>query len=185
MMTEISLNVLDVAQNSIRAGASHIIIDIQVNHKEDYLKIVISDNGYGMTDSQLAKVDDPFYTTRTTRSIGLGVPFFKNGAEMTGGTFTIASEVGKGTEVTAIFVLSHIDRMPLGDITSTMLSLITYNENIHFIYSYSVDERCFTLDTKEFREILGDISFQEPEVSNFIKEYLQDHKDEVDQGQYI
>lgn len=104
---------------------------------------------------------------------------------MTGGTFTIVSEAGKGTEVTAAFVLSHIDRMPLGDITSTMLSLITCNENIHFIYSYSVDGRCFTLDTKEFREILGDISFQEPEVSNFIKEYLQDHKDEVDQGEYI
>ncbi|MBU5334528.1 sensor histidine kinase [Anaerocolumna aminovalerica] len=185
MMTEISLNVLDVAQNSIEAGASHIIIDIKADHKEDYLKIVISDDGYGMTDSQLAKVDDPFYTTRTTRAIGLGVPFFKYGAEMTGGTFTIVSEAGKGTEVTAAFVLSHIDRMPLGDITSTMVSLITCNENIHFIYSYSVDGRCFTLDTKEFREILGDISFQEPEVSNFIKEYLQDHKDEVDQGEYI
>lgn len=75
MMTEISLNVLDVAQNSIEAGASHIIIDIKADHKEDYLKIVISDDGYGMTDSQLAKVDDPFYTTRTTRAIGLGVPF--------------------------------------------------------------------------------------------------------------
>ncbi len=185
MMTEISLNVLDVAQNSIRAGASRIIIDIQVSHKEDRLKVIISDNGCGMTDSQLAHVDDPFYSTRTTRTIGLGIPFFKNGAEMTGGTFSIKSEAGKGTEVTAVFVLSHIDRMPLGDITSTMLSLITCNENIDFVYTYGVDNRSFTLDTREFRKILGDISYQEPDVYNYIKEYLQEHKDDLDQGKYI
>lgn len=185
MMTEISLNVLDVAQNSIRASATRIIVDIKVSHKEDSLKVLISDNGCGMTYNQLAHVDDPFYSTRTTRTIGLGVPFFKSGAEMTGGTFSIDSEVGKGTEVTAVFVLSHIDRMPLGDITSTMLSLITCNENIDFIYTYSVDERSFTLDTRELREILGDISFQEHDVFNYIKEYLQEHKDDIDQGKYF
>jgi anti-sigma regulatory factor (Ser/Thr protein kinase) len=185
MMTEISLNVLDVAQNSIRAGASRIIVDIKVSHKEDCLKVVISDNGCGMTVGQLKQVEDPFYSTRTTRTIGLGVPFFKYSAEMTGGSFSIESETGKGTKVTAVFVLSHIDRMPLGDITSTMLSLITCNENIEFIFTYRVDDRSFTLDTREFREILGDISFQEPDIYNYIKEYLHEHKSDLDQGKYI
>jgi len=184
-MTEISLNILDVVQNSIGAKASRIVVDIQVDHTTDLLQIIISDNGCGMTSKQLAQVDDPFYTTRTTRTVGLGVPFFKYGAEATGGTFTIQSEVGKGTQVTAVFVLSHIDRMPLGDITSTMHTLITCNENIEFYYSYKVDDRCFSLDTKELREIVGDLSFQEPEISSYIKEYLQENKKEVDQGQYI
>lgn len=185
MMTELSLNVLDVAENSIRANADFIQIYVTVNSIQDRMTIVISDNGCGMTEEQIAHVEDPFFTTRTTRSVGLGVPFFKYAAQITGGEFSIISEPGSGTTVTAIFVLSHIDRMPLGDMTSTMHTLITFNTKIDFLYSYIVDEKSFILNTREFREILGDVSFNMPEVSTYIKDYLQENTDEVNHGIYI
>lgn len=185
MMTEISLNVLDVAENSIRANADFIQIYVTVNSIQDRMTIVIADNGCGMTEEQIAHVEDPFFTTRTTRSVGLGVPFFKYAAEITGGEFSIISEPGNGTTVTAIFVLSHIDRMPLGDMTSTMHTLITFNTKIDFLYSYIVDEKSFILNTREFREILGDVSFNMPEVSTYIKDYLRENTDEVNNGIYI
>lgn len=185
MMTEISLNVLDVAENSIRANADFIQISVTADFSLDRLTIVIADNGCGMSMEQIAHVEDPFYTTRTTRSVGLGVPFFKYAAEITGGEFTIKSEPGKGTVVTAIFVLSHIDRMPLGDMNSTMVTLITFNTTIDFLYSYTIDKKSFTLNTREFREILGDVPFDMPEVSAYIKDYLRENTEEVNNGKYI
>lgn len=182
MMTELSLNVLDVANNSVRALASLIVIKITINTKEDTLAILIEDNGKGMTPEQLQHVEDPFFTTRTTRKVGLGVPFFKLAAEASGGSFSITSAFGKGTSVLATFGYSNIDRMPLGDITSTIHTLITFNLNIDFLYSYRVDEREFMLDTREFREIIGDIPFNTKEVSSYIKEYLEENKKEVDGG---
>lgn len=182
MMTEISLNVLDVANNSIRAGADLIEITVQVHRELDILKIIITDNGCGMTEEQLKRVEDPFFTTRTTRKIGLGVPFFKMAAESTGGTFHIVSTVGKGTVVTAEFMLSHIDRMPLGDMNSTIHTLITLNTQIDFVYCYEFDDNQFTLDTREFREILNDVPLNSPEVSSYIKAYLDENQRETDGG---
>lgn len=182
MLPEISLNILDVAQNSIRAGAKLTEISVDIDTAADTLRVIIKDNGCGMTSEQVRRVTDPFFTTRTTRKIGLGVPFFKMAAENTGGSFSIESEVGKGTVVTASFGLSHIDRMPLGDMTFTVHSLVTLNCGIDFVYRYSVDGRSFTLDTREFREILGGVSFDTPEVSAYIKEYLEENRAEVDNG---
>ncbi|WMJ85262.1 ATP-binding protein [Anaerocolumna sp. MB42-C2] len=182
MMTELSLNVLDVVQNSIRANADLIQIRVEINSELDRLIITISDNGCGMNSDQIAKVEDPFYTTRTTRSVGLGVPFFRYAALVTGGDFCIDSKPGIGTVVTAVFVLSHIDRMPLGDMTSTIHTLITLNTTIDFLYFYQVDEKSFTLDTREFREILEGVPFDIPEVSSYIKEYLKENQLEVDAG---
>jgi hypothetical protein len=182
MMIELSLNVLDVVQNSICANADFIEIRIEINSAQDQLRIAISDNGCGMTTDQIKKVEDPFYTTRTTRSVGLGVPFFKYAAEITGGRFMIDSEPGRGTAVVAEFVLSHIDRMPLGDMTSTIHTLITLNTEIDFLYVYQVDEKSFTLDTRKFREILGDMPFYVTEVSSYIKDYLIENHIEVDAG---
>ena len=182
MMTELSLNVIDVAQNSVKAGATLIEISVFADTAKDRLVIIIKDNGCGMTAEQVSRVTDPFYTTRTTRKVGLGVPFYKFAAESTGGSFSIHSEVGVGTTVTAEFVISHIDRMPLGDMTETMRSLITLNGNIDFLYRYKVDDREFTLDTREFREVLGGIPFDNPEVSEYIKEYLKENKEETDCG---
>ena len=181
MMTEISLNILDVAQNSVRAEASLIEITVCADTKADLLTVIIKDNGCGMSEEQVKKVTDPFFTTRDTRSIGLGVPFFKLSAESTGGSFSLESKRGEGTTVTAAYVLSSIDRMPLGDMTETIHSLIVYNGHIDFAYTYSVDDKSFTLDTRELKEVLGeDVSFAEPEVSAYIKDYLTENKAEAD-----
>lgn len=182
MMTEISLNILDVAENSTRAEASLVEITVEADTTADTLTIVIKDNGKGMTKEQAAAVEDPFFTTRTTRRVGLGVPFFKQAALLTGGSFSIDSVLGEGTTVTAIFVLSHIDRMPLGDITSTIHTLITFHTQTDFIYTYSYNLKSFTLDTREMKEILGDIPFDTPEISTYVKEYLAENKLETDGG---
>ncbi|ABX44149.1 ATP-binding protein [Lachnoclostridium phytofermentans] len=182
MMPEISLNVLDVAQNSIRADATLIIITVTADRKKDTMTIVIKDNGCGMTKEQVTHVLDPFFTTRTTRKVGLGIPFFQYAATSTGGNFSIDSVVGEGTMVTASFILSHIDRMPLGDMTSTMHTLITLNNRIDFLYTYTVDDKSFTLDTREIRMILDGIPLNSPDVSNYIREFLSENKQEVDQG---
>ena len=181
-MPEISLNILDVAENSTRAGASLVDITVDADTVSDRLTIVIKDNGCGMTREQVSQVTDPFFTSRTTRKVGLGVPFFKYAAESTGGSFSIESRLGEGTEVTAVFVLSHIDRMPLGDITSTIHTLIVYHPETDFLYRYCYDGTAFTLDTREFRQILGDVPFDTPEVSEYIKEYLTENKLETDGG---
>ncbi len=182
MLPEISLNVLDIAQNSIRAEADLIEIGVYIDRKADTLTVIINDNGCGMTAEQIAHVEDPFFTTRSTRKIGLGVPFFKMSAIITGGSFEITSEVKVGTKVKAVFVLSHIDRMPLGDINSTIHTLVTYNTNIDFVYTYEFDGRSFVLDTRQMREILGGVPLDAPEVSEYIKEYLDENKKEADGG---
>ena len=180
MMTELSLNVLDIAENSTRAGAGLVVIEIAADTAADRLTITITDDGCGMSREQVAKVTDPFYTSRTTRKVGLGIPFFKEAAELTGGTFSIESEPGKGTAVTAVFVLSSIDRMPLGDISSTIHTLVVYHPETDFVYHYRYNGKTFTLDTREFREVLGDVPFGTPEVAGYIMEYLTTNKTETD-----
>ncbi len=182
MLTELSLNVLDVAENSTRANATLVEISVFVNTETDLLTITIADNGCGMSEDQLKQISDPFFTSRTTRRVGLGIPFFKFAAEATGGSLSIESELGVGTTVKTNFVLSHIDRMPMGDISSSIHNLIVYHPDTDFIYQYEYNQNSFTLDTREFREILGDVPFDTPDVSNYIKSYLIENKLEVDNG---
>lgn len=184
MLTELSLNVLDIAENSARAFATFIQIEIEVDTILDVITITIKDNGCGMSSTQLEKTSDPFFTSRTTRKVGLGIPFFKYAAETTGGTFSIESKEQVGTTIVASFVLSHIDRMPMGDITSTVHTLVVYHPEIDFLYRYTFNQNSFYLDTREFREILGDVSFSTPEVSIYIKDYLKENKIEIDKGAY-
>lgn len=179
MLPEISLNILDIAQNSIAADADRIEIRLFRDTGKKTLTVTISDNGKGMTEEMVREVTDPFFTTRTTRKVGLGIPFFKQAAECTGGKFSISSQVGFGTCTAAVFCTDHIDCMPLGDVNATILSLITMNEQICFFYEYRVNRSGFYLDTGEMREILGDISFSQPEVGKFLKEYLQENESEV------
>lgn len=180
MLPEISLNILDIAQNSTRAGATLVEISLISNTNVHTMEFIIKDNGCGMTPEQIAAVEDPFFTSRTTRKVGLGIPFLKQSAECTGGEFHISSKVGEGTRVSALYHTDHIDCMPLGDITGTVLTIITGHEDVDFVYEYKVDERGFTLDTRQFREILGEVSFSEPEVYAFISEYLKENKKEID-----
>ena len=159
-----------------------VTITVDADFTSDRLSIVIDDNGCGMTPQQVEQVTDPFFTSRTTRKVGLGVPFFKLAAESTGGSFTIRSEPGVGTTVTAVFVLSHIDRMPLGDINTTIHTLVIYHPDTDFVYRYRYNDRSFTLDTREFRQVLGDIPFASPEISAYIMDYLSENKLETDGG---
>ena len=175
MMPEISLNILDVTQNSVAAGASLIRISITGDSAADRLTVEISDNGCGMTEEQVRNVTDPFFTSRKTRKVGLGIPFFKMAAEMTGGNFRIQSQVGEGTAVTAIFGLSSINRMPLGSMADTMSVLIGPNPHIDFILTMEQDGCGFVMDTRSFREILGDIPLSEPQVLNYIESYIREN----------
>ncbi len=174
-MPEISLNILDVAQNSVKAKAARIEISVRVFTKEDRLVVEIRDNGSGMDETTLANVTDPFFTTRKTRKVGLGVSFFKLAAETTGGSFTIGSEPGTGTDVCATFVLSSFNRMPLGSMTDTMVSLITMNPDRDFCYRYEINGEGFTLDTAEMREILGEVPLNTPEVASYIRDFLDEN----------
>ena len=179
MMPEISLNILDVAQNSVKAGAKLVTLECLIDTKADTLTVIIDDDGCGMTKEQVEAVTDPFYTTRTTRKVGLGVPFFKMAAEITGGEFSIKSKLGEGTTTSAVFGLTNIDRMPLGDMAGTMSSLIGMNPGIDFIYSFERDGTGFELDTREFREILGDdVSLSDPGVMTYIKSYIDENTEE-------
>ena len=178
-MRELSLNVMDVAQNSVRAEASLVFLTVAESDREDYLTISIEDNGCGMTEEQVKSVIDPFFTTRTTRKVGLGVPLFKMSAEQTGGTFSIESEPGKGTKTVASYVKSHVDMTPLGDINSTVEILIRCNPDIDFVFTHSTDRGSFTLDTRELREVLGDVSLDTPDVLEWIKGFLEEQSQNI------
>ena len=178
-MREIALHILDIAQNSVTAKATKIGIEVHEDVENDVLRVVISDNGCGMDAEFLKKVIDPFTTKRTTRKVGLGIPLFKAAAEMTGGSFDIKSEVGKGTVVTAIFGYSNIDRQPLGDMADTILGLITSYEDIEFNYRHSVGDEVFSLSTVELKNVLGDVPFTAPEVYMWLSGYLREGEEEL------
>ena len=178
-MRELSLNVMDVAQNSVRADASLVYITVNESDRDDNLTISISDNGCGMTDEQVQHVIDPFFTTRTTRKVGLGVPLFKLSAEQTGGSFDIKSKVGEGTTTTASYVKSSVDMTPLGDINSTVKILIQCNPHIDFIFTHSTDIDSFTLDTRELREVLGEVSLDDPDVLEWIASFLEENTNNI------
>ncbi len=180
MMPELSLNVLDIVQNSVKAKASLIEVTVQKNTNSKELSICIKDNGCGMTKEQVERVIDPFYTTRTTRKVGLGVPFFKLSAELTGGRFRIESEVNVGTEIEAIYCYDHIDMMPLGDMASTFVSLISVNPDIDFVYAYNEDEQGFVMDTREIKSVLEGVPINEYEVLQFIRNFIKENEEQIE-----
>lgn len=172
MFPEISLHILDIAENSVRAGAS--LIQIGVDSRENLLTVVIRDDGCGMSPEMTAAVTDPFTTSRTTRRVGLGVPFFKMAVEMTGGSFSIISEEGAGTAVTAVFHTDHIDCMPLGDLPGTIWALITLYPDIDFVFTRTCGEKSRVLDTVQLREMLAPVPMSDPEVKLYLREYLEE-----------
>lgn len=174
-MRELSLNILDIAQNSISAGASLITIEVNENTTQHTLHIGIYDNGKGMSEEQVKSVIDPFFTTRTTRKVGMGIPLFKMAAEQTGGSLEIKSEPGVGTEVKALFKTDSVDFTPLGDVPSTIQMLITMNTDRDFLYKLTVDEKEFVCDTREVKAILGDVPLDTYEVSQWILEFIKEN----------
>jgi len=183
IMKEISLHLLDIAQNSISAGATLVEITVEVDHAWDMMRCQVKDNGRGMERDLLEKVTDPFTTTRTTRKVGLGIPFFKEGAEGCGGAFELESQPGAGTRIAATYRISHIDRPPLGDMADTIYGLVCCNDGIDFVYHYGVDGRAFEFDTRDVKQALGgDIPLSTPEVAAWIRECLNEGTSELNGG---
>jgi anti-sigma regulatory factor (Ser/Thr protein kinase) len=168
-LEDLSLHLLDIAENSIDAGANRIEMRIKEDMADDILLLEVRDNGRGMDAETMAKATDPFYTTRKVRRVGLGLPLLSQAAEECGGEFSIASEKGKGTTVRASFRNSHIDRKPLGDIAATMAVLVASNPGIDFILEYKRDSFLYRFDTSEIRHDLGEIPIDTPSVIEIIR----------------
>lgn len=174
-MTELSLHILDIVQNSIKAGASLVEISIDENVSENLLTIEIKDNGCGMDKEFLSDVTNPFRTTRTTRKVGLGLSLFKNACELTGGSFEISSEPGRGTDVKAVFVYDSIDRQPIGDMASTMSAIIGGNDTVDYLYRHSYNGSSFEFSTSEIRTVLGsEVALSDMDVLKWIENYITD-----------
>jgi hypothetical protein len=170
-MRELSLHILDILENSLEAGATRIELTIDEDLAADRLTMTVEDNGRGMSEEQLARVADPFFTTRRTRHVGLGIPLFQAAAERCNGGLTITSQVGQGTTVRATFQHSHIDRAPLGDISGTLLAVILAGPcNVQ--YTHRVDGREFGFDTAEIRAELGDTPLAHPTVRQWLQELI-------------
>ena len=181
-MRELSLNILDIAQNSISAGASLTEIVVNENTKEKTLLIGIYDNGCGMTEEQVKSVIDPFFTTRTTRKVGMGIPLFKMSCEQTGGKFTIESEKGVGTKINALYKTDSIDFTPLGDIASTIVTIVSMNADKEFLYRRVLDDKEFIFSTVEIKKILDGVPLSEPSVMSWIEQYLNEQHNELLKG---
>ena len=174
-MRELALNILDIAENSLSAGAKNIQIGLKADTQRDEMEIRIAGDGCGMDAEMLARVTDPFTTTRTTRKVGMGLPLFRFSAESAGGDFSVKSEKGKGTEVCARYKIGHIDRMPLGDFGGVVLQLITMNPDVDFFVTAECDGEKGVLDTKEFRAVLDGIPLNAPQVRVFLRDYIQEN----------
>ncbi|MCK9556803.1 MAG: ATP-binding protein [Candidatus Cloacimonetes bacterium] len=177
-MQDISLHLLDILENSVRAGARNIKVRVINNVLKNRLRIIVEDDGSGMDAYTLEKAQNPFYTSKEERvkKVGLGIPLFKQNAEIVGGSFKMASEPGFGTVLTVDFPLDHIDRMPLGNLKDTLLGGIIGHQDvnffIHFLYKDKAKELCFHFDTKAIREELGDIPLTYPDVIEYIDQSL-------------
>lgn len=178
-MEDISLHILDVAENGVIAGANLIKINVDEDVEGDTLRIMIEDNGRGMAPEFLERVLDPFVTTRTTRKVGLGLSLFQQSAREAGGDLSISSTPGLGTMVTVFMSHSHIDRKPMGDMAATMLTLIEGNPEVDFVYTHRKEAREYVLDTRELRSELEEIPLNSPVVVSLIRENLESGLQEV------
>ena len=184
MMRELADNIMDIAQNSISAGAALTEVHVKISHEADLITLTFKDDGCGM-DAELVKaVTEPFTTTRKTRKVGLGLPLLKQTAEMTGGSIGIESTIGVGTVVTAAFGLSHIDRPPMGDVAGAFFSLVVMNPDTDFLFTYDYDGNVFTFDTREVREAVAPIPLNQMEISAWIKDCISTEINELHGGNF-
>ncbi|MHB9036671.1 MAG: ATP-binding protein [Armatimonadota bacterium] len=173
-MRELSMHILDLAQNSISAGATKLEIEISADTKANTLTVSLRDNGRGMDPEFLAKVRDPFTTTRTTRRVGLGIPMFETAAKACDGELVLESSPENGTYVEATFRLSHIDRAPLGDMASTLVSIIAANPDLRVRYVHRVDDKVFVLDTEDIKTQLDGVPINEGPVLKWLRDIVKD-----------
>lgn len=166
---------MDIIQNSVRAEASNIELEIREDLEKDIYSIFIKDDGCGMSEEVLSKVLDPFFTTRTTRKVGLGLSLLKQSAEQTGGNLEIHSKEGVGTELKVQFSHKNIDRPVIGDIAGVMVLLVSANPEIDFIYKHSTIKGEYIFDTKEIKEVLEDVSVTDPNILKYLKELVNEN----------
>jgi hypothetical protein len=178
-MKDLALHILDVLQNSIRAEATIIKLQIDEAPFKNKYKVKITDNGTGMSKEMVERITDPFFTTRTTRKVGLGLSLLKQNAERTQGTLKIKSRPGKGTEVEAVFGYDHIDRIPTGDIGGILSLTISSNPEIEFKYNHHTPKGNFEFDTKEIKLALGEISISNAKVISFLNDLIHTHLIEI------
>ncbi len=178
-MKDISLHILDIAQNSVSAQSKNIVIDIREDSRTDKLSILIQDDGRGMAPEIVQRVTDPFYTTRTTRKVGMGLSLFKQNAQQTGGDLTVESEPGKGTIVKTHFVRSHIDCPPMGDMPGVMMILVGGTSGIEWYYKHTVDDKEYVFDTREVKEALDGMDISEPSVMRYLKDMIRENLQEL------
>ena len=179
-MKELSLNILDIAENSVKARAT--LTEISVCETGNRLTITIKDDGCGMDEETVRMVIDPFYTTRKTRSVGLGIPLLKLACEQTGGSLSISSSKGEadhGTTVSAVFFKDHIDFTPLGDVISSITTLIQGHPDTDFLFIHNIEDSEVRLDTRELREVLEEVPLDTYEVILWIRDNLKEQYDEL------
>ncbi len=182
-MKELSLNILDITENSVKAGAT--LTEIILEETDENLTLTIKDDGCGMSEETVKSVTDPFYTTRTTRKVGLGIPFLKLAAEQTGGSLKIKSQVADGensahgTCVMATFNKDHLDFTPLGDVTATVTTLVQGHPDTDFLFIHKKNGGEVSLDTRQLREILEGVPLDAYEVIKWIEEYLREQYSEI------
>ena len=173
-MRELALHILDVLENSLEAGAGQIELAVDEDAAADGLRIIVRDDGRGMDAETARRALDPFFTTRTTRHVGLGLPLLKAAAQGCGGNMVIHSQLGVGTKVVAEFELDHIDRAPLGDMHSSLLGALLSTSGADMAYRHRANENEFAFDTREMRAILGDIPLAHPQVRNWLDDFLRE-----------
>ena len=179
-MKEISLNILDITENSVKAGAT--LTEIYVDEAGDKLTLTIKDDGCGMNEETVKSVTDPFYTTRKTRKVGLGIPLLKLACEQTGGSLSIISSVAEdthGTTVTAVFFKNHIDFTPLGDVISSIVTLIQGHPDTDFLFRHSTEGGAVELDTREIRAVLEGVPLDTYEVILWVRDNLEEQYKEI------
>lgn len=176
-MKDLSMHIMDIVQNSVRAKAQNVTLSIHL--EKEWLTITVIDDGSGMDEATVARVTDPFFTSRTTRKVGLGIPLIMQNAELTGGSVKVDSELGKGTTLVAKFGRYHIDRQPMGDIASTAAMMITGNDGVNLIFNVSDEHHEFGISTNDVMAELGDVDIRMPQVTSFLKEMIEENIKEL------
>lgn len=180
-MNDLSMHIIDIIQNSISAGASLMHLRIEESIEKDLLSIEIEDNGKGIAKENIERLRDPFFTSRTTRKVGLGIPLLRDSALQSGGDVEIESELGVGTKVKATFVHSNIDRPPLGDIANSFILMVSSNPLLDFVFDYCYNGTQYKFDTREVKEVLDGIPLNEPSVIKMLTQMVRDNIDDLKQ----
>jgi len=179
-MRELSMHIMDIAENGLNAGANLIGISIEEDSQENWLRVTINDDGCGIPQEKIDRVVDPFYTTHSTRCVGLGLPLWLEASRRCDGEFSVESVEGKGTNVYATFRLNHIDLAPWGDMAGSLTGLIVGNPRVDFIYTHTVNSELFSLDTRQIKEELDGLSLDHPEVIAYLTDAIRGSLEELE-----